>query len=249
MKIKNLFQSAESRSLAKLGIKNAKSWVNYPSSLRHARCSPGGTYSPWIEDQVFLKLFKKIQGSTLVDIYRCYELWDIAQQIEVVEGDVLEVGVWRGGTGAILTSALAQSSKAIFLADTFRGVVNAGPKDPRYVGGEHADTSVQAVEDLMAQLGLKDRAQLLQGVFPSDTSAKIHGNLALVHCDVDVYQSCKNVVEWCLPRLSIGGVIIFDDYGFSGCEGVTEYCNELRKLDYLRFIYNVNGHAIFTRVR
>jgi O-methyltransferase len=249
LKIKSLFQSAEVRRLAKLGIKDTKSWVNHPSKILHARCSAGGTYAPWLEDQIFLKLFKAVQQSTLVDIYRCYELWDIAQQVKTVDGDILEIGVWRGGTGAILTAAVTDTAKKVFLADTFQGVVKASVRDPRYIGGEHSDTSVQIVENLLERLGLKGRAQLLEGIFPDDTSIAIPGKLALVHCDVDVYESCNDIVEWCLPRLSVGGVMIFDDYGFSGCEGVTEYCNKLRNLETLRFIYNVNGQAVFTRIR
>ncbi|MEC8805454.1 MAG: TylF/MycF/NovP-related O-methyltransferase, partial [Pseudomonadota bacterium] len=68
---------------------------------------------------------------------------------------------------------------------------------------------------------------------------------------VDAYQSTKDIIEWCLPRMSQGGVIIFDDYGFRGCEGVTEYVNELMKIDSINqnyhFIHNLNGHAILIR--
>jgi len=248
LKIRNFFQSAGVRRLEELGIKNTKSWVNYPSEIRHARCTPGGTYAPWLEDQAFLKVFEAVKKNTLVDIYRCYELWDIAGQMKSVEGDILEVGVWRGGTGAILASAVLNTVKSVFLADTFKGVVKASAMDPRYVGGEHADTSTQIVKSLLVQLGIESQCQLLEGVFPDDTSIAIPGKLAMVHCDVDVYQSCKDIIEWCLPRISVGGVFVFDDYGFSGCEGVTQYCNELRALDAFRFIYNVNGHAVFTRV-
>lgn len=249
MKLKQLFQSAKAKELSKLGIKDTDSWVNPPSSLPHARCSPGGTYAPWLADTAFLEVFRIIQAHTLVDIYRCYELWDLAKQASSVDGDVLEVGVWRGGTGAMLASALKGAEKTIFLADTFRGVVKAGTNDPRYKGGEHGDTSLEIVASLFARLGLNDRAQILKGIFPDETSEAVTRGLALVHCDVDVYQSCKDIAEWCLPRLSPGGVLIFDDYGFSGCEGVTAYCNELRELDLLRFVYNVNGHAIFIRVK
>lgn len=38
---------------------------------------------------------------------------------------------------------------------------------------------------------------------------------------VDVYQSAKDIVEWAMPRLTRGGVVVFDDYGFRNCEGVT----------------------------
>ena len=64
-----------------------------------------------------------------------------SQQLAV--RDVLEVGVWRGGTGCLL-AAKAQSlnrNATVFLCDTFSGVVKAGEIDNFYKGGEHADTS------------------------------------------------------------------------------------------------------------
>ena len=66
----------------------------------------------------------------------------------------------------------------------------------------------------------------------------------MLHCDVDVYQSAKDVVDWVLPRLSQGGVIVFDDYGFTSCEGVTRLVNEYRERPEFMFFHNLNGHGI-----
>jgi O-methyltransferase len=65
---------------------------------------------------------------------------------------------------------------------------------------------------------------------------------------VDTYESTKDVIEWALSRLVKGGMIVFDDYGFSGCEGVTRVVNDLRGSHAeLFFIHNLNGHAIFVK--
>ncbi len=235
--IKNLFRGGKSQI-----------WSNPPSDFKHSKVRPGATYSPWFNDKEFMTLYQQIKGNTLVDIYRCYELWSLARQLDNIDGDVLEVGVWRGGTGAILAQAVKDTpSRRVFLADTFTGVVKAGTKDTRYTGGEHADTSIALVRDLLKTLGL-DNAKLLQGIFPEDTAHEIPGKISLLHCDVDVYQSSKDIIEWCLPRLSPGGMIVFDDFGFGGCEGVTQYCEELRQMPGMRFIHNLNGHAIFIKL-
>jgi O-methyltransferase len=44
--------------------------------------------------------------------------------------------------------------------------------------------------------------------------------------------------------LAVNGVIVFDDYGFSGTQGVTRFVNALRSRDDLLFIHNLNGHAV-----
>ncbi len=213
--------------------------------LLHSRLRPGATYSPWLSDQAFLKAYEAARDSTLVDIYRCYELWDLAGQAASVEGSILEGGVWRGGTGCLL--ALAAPAKTVNLADTFTGVVKTGERDTRYVGGEHADVSEPAVRQLLETAGVTN-ARLLRGVFPDETAAEVSGPVALLHVDVDVYQSGKDVVRWALPRLPVGAAIVFDDYGFLGCEGITRLVHELREvLAGFAFIHNLNGHAFFIR--
>ena len=229
-------------------IRQQPPWQHPGSTVSHHRVLPFATLAPWLDDARFMQLYESIREHTLVDIYRCYELWQLAQQMQRVEGDVLEVGVWRGGTGAVLASAVATAvGKRVFLADTFAGVVKAGERDTRYVGGEHADTSLTLVQELMQRLGLQN-TQLLQGIFPEDTADRVDGKIAMLHCDVDVYDSCRDVVNWCKPRLSPGAVLVFDDYGFHGCEGVTAYCNELRQEPGFLFLHNLNGHAVFVKV-
>lgn len=228
-------------------IRSFGAWRSDKSpDVPHDRVLPFATYSPWLNDAAFLQLHQAMREHTLVDLYRCYELWTLATQMATVEGAFLEVGVWRGGTGALLAAAAQSSGKAVYLADTFTGVVKAGALDTAYVGGEHADTSADIVRGLVATMGLPN-VTLLQGIFPDDTGHHIDGPIAMLHCDVDVYTSAREVVQWALPRLSRGGCIVFDDYGFLGCEGVTRYVNELRSDRSLVFVHNLNGHAVFIK--
>jgi O-methyltransferase len=212
----------------------------------HCRVLTAASYSPWITDAPFQRLYERVRDNTLVDIYRCYELWQLARQLDRVDGDFLEVGVWRGGTGAILAKATERTRRTVYLADTFRGVVKAGASDPSYAGGEHADASESAVRWLMSELSLRN-VEILTGVFPDDTGSRVRGPIALLHCDVDVYESTKDIIDWALPRLAIDGVIVFDDYGFRGTEGVTRFVNELRSREDFLFLHNLNGHAVLIR--
>jgi O-methyltransferase len=209
---------------------------------------PYATYSPWLNDVGFLEIYEAISSNTLVDIYRCYELWCLGQQARTVPGDILEVGVWRGGTGVLLAKAVESSEKRVYLADTFAGVVKAGRNDTSYIGGEHSDTSRDIVENLIARTNVPN-TELLVGIFPDETGESVKNSLALVHIDVDVYESAKSVVRWATARLADGAVVIFDDYGFSGCEGVTQLVNELRGSNEFLCFYNLNGHAVLLKRR
>jgi O-methyltransferase len=209
------------------------------------------TYSPWNSDLEFQAVYKKIQGKTLVDLYRCYELWTLAGQTQKLGGAILEVGVWRGGTGALMAKKdqLTGGMNSVYLCDTFEGVVKAGSADGHYRGGEHADTSEHLVEDLLRTLELP-KVRLLKGIFPEQTARMIDPEVRfrLCHIDVDVYQSAKDVMAWIWDRMVPGGMIVYDDYGFHGCQGIARHVNEQASEGDRLTLHNLNGHAIVIKI-
>lgn len=216
--------------------------------ISHQNIVPFSTYSPWLDDPFFLELFNKIKYYTLVDIYRCYELYSFLTRNIHLNGNVLEVGVWRGGTGCLLGSTLnrVDPNSVIYLVDTFEGVVKVSDKDTFYKGREHSDTKISIVQNLIKELDLKN-VHILKGVFPDEFSDySFDFSFRLCHIDVDTYQSAKDVFNFIWPYIEIGGCVIFDDFGFWGCEGVTQFCNEISLNDSI-FLHNLNGHAIFVK--
>jgi hypothetical protein len=93
--------------------------------------------------------------------------------------------------------------------------------------------------------------EILNGIFPEETSDLIDSKIkfGLCHIDVDVYQSAKDIVDWIWCKMIIGGVIIFDDYGFYSCNGVTKYVNELKERTDCMIIHNLNGHALMIKLQ
>ncbi len=224
----------------------ALSWIQ---DVPHGPIQPNASYSPWLADPLFLRSHEAIAGHTLVDLYRCWELWCLAARLSVIAGDVLEVGVWRGGTGCLMAqrAQTVAPDRSVFLCDTFRGVVGASDKDPSYVGGEHADTTEEIVTALAARMQL-DNVRVLKGTFPSDTAARIADRrFALVHIDVDVHDSARACFSWAWERTVVGGTIVFDDYGFSTCVGVTRMVNDLSLGADGVVIHNLNGHAVVVK--
>lgn len=206
-------------------------------------------YAPWATDDEFLGLWAQLRDTTLVDIYRSYELYQLVRQVANVPGDILEVGVWRGGTGMILATAARRWKPAarVWLCDTFSGVVKAGKFDPTYSGGEHSDTSRTAVESLAGRLGI-DNVTVLPGVFPDDTGPAVASrSVALCHIDVDAYLSAADIISWVSPRVPSSGILVFDDYGFSSCKGITRLLQEhWSDVDWVH-LYNLNKHAILVK--
>jgi hypothetical protein len=212
---------------------------------------PSATYAPWLANEEFNKTFDIIRDYSLVDKYRCYELWSLIKQVSKLQtGALIEIGVWRGGTGALIAKQAAENGikEMVYLCDTFSGVVKASEKDTIYLGGEHSDTSIEKVEEIVSKL-LLDNTCVLPGIFPEESSHLIEDKVfRFCHIDVDVYQSAKDIMDWIWPKLVIGGVIVFDDYGFVTCSGITHLVNEMTDQKDCLFIHNLNGHAVLIKI-
>lgn len=211
---------------------------------------PNATLSPWLDDRQFMQVYESVRSYTLVDIFRCFELWELVEQVTHLPGDVLEVGVWRGGTGCLIAARtqLRDVNKVVYLCDTFAGVVKASDQDSTYLGGEHSDAVEADVIALINTLQLQNTS-VRRGIFPDDFAQEFEENIfCFVHIDVDVYQSAKDVMHFIWPRLaSSGGVVVFDDFGFPTCDGIPKLISEYRGDNDKLILHNLNGHAIIVK--
>jgi len=216
---------------------------------------PSANYTPWQGDVAFMNIYDQIKNNTLVDIYRCYELWQLVHKMYTLDPNaaILEVGVWRGGTAGIMAKQLSilKAKATLYVADTFTGVAKASDKDSFYSGGEHNDTSQQIVEDVLKNKSQYQNYKILKGIFPDDTAHEISTTeqFGLCHIDVDVYDSAKDILEWVWDKMIIGGIVVFDDYGFHSCTGVTKLVEEYRYLADRQIIHNLNGHAVMIKLK
>ena len=215
----------------------------------HALPYPLATYAPWQTDAEFAAAWERVRGNTLVDEQRCWELWTLLGELREVPGALLEVGVWRGGTGALMAMRARALGIAdpIYLSDTWEGVVKAGSADPSYRGGEHSDASERVVRALLESLRLEG-VLLLKGIFPDDSASAIEAEaFRLCHVDVDVYESARATFDWVWARLSAGGVVVFDDYGWPATVGVARFVDEQRMRPDRLVVHNLNGHGLIVK--
>ena len=137
--------------------------------------------------------------------------------------------------------------KTIHLFDTFAGVAKADSRfDTLYEGGEHSDASMQQVAALFEGLSLS--CSLHVGIFPEDTLESLPAKISLAHIDVDTYASAKGSFDEIWPRVVASGMVIFDDYGAFGCEGVAQFVSEaVRDTADALMVHNLNGHALMIK--
>ncbi|MEW5703584.1 MAG: TylF/MycF/NovP-related O-methyltransferase [Pseudomonadota bacterium] len=221
----------------------------YPDDLAYALNVPTAGYAPWLLDSDFRSVFNKVSDHTLLDEYRAYALWSLAgEAAKLPEGDVIEVGVWRGGSGCLLAKRFATlaPSAVVYLADTFSGVVKSSSVDRGYGDGAHSDATRQIVVDLAE--GIDAHVEIMQGVFPDETGHAVAGNkFRFAHIDIDVYESAKAILDWLWPRLLHEAIVVFDDYGFVSCPGITHLVNDRRQKKDCIFIHNLTGQGILIK--
>lgn len=90
--------------------------------------------------------------------------------------------------------------------------------------------------------------KILKGIFPDDTGKFVKANkFRFCHIDVDTYKSAKDIIDWIWSKIVVGGIVVFDDYGFICCRGITKFVDEQRKKKDRIIIHNLNGHAIMVK--
>jgi predicted O-methyltransferase YrrM len=142
---------------------------------------------------------------------RANVLKKLAAQTKNVPGDVAELGVYRGGSARDLAAACPD--KTIHLFDTFSGL-------PESEGNHTAGGFSASLEEARIT---GNRVVYYQGLFPETTvSLRDDQRFSLVHVDADLEPSTLAAIEFFWPRLSPGGAIVFDDYQWKDCPGVTK---------------------------
>ncbi len=152
-----------------------------------------------------------------------------------VPGDIVECGVWRGGSmqAAALTLLEGGSTeRELHLFDTFEGMPPPTEHDRRPSGRtaeellatSDRDSKIWAVATLddvrtaMDETGypterIHYHPGLVEETIPRDAPERI----AVLRLDTDWYESTRHELEHLYDRLSPGGILIIDDYG--GWEG------------------------------
>jgi hypothetical protein len=161
---------------------------------------------------------------------------ELLEQILVnsIPGDLIETGVWRGGTTIFMRAMLEAygvTDRKVFAADSFHGIppINPDkyPADKAHEGMDKLEiltnNSLAQVRENFRRLGLlDDQVVFLEGWF-KDTLPDIETErLALIRLDGDLYESTMDALINLYPKLSQRGYVIIDDMCLEGCVKAVE---------------------------
>lgn len=156
--------------------------------------------------------------------------------VQKVDGDIVECGVGKGRTFLFFSYFASHDSRmrTVWGFDSFEGfpepsVEDTSSRKPK--AGEWAGTSTEDIRGILLAAGIGAKfidasVRLVKGFFP-DTFSKYSDNpIALLHVDVDLYQSTKDVLERFEKRVVSGGVVMFDEYNDPAWPGATQAIKE-----------------------
>ena len=135
-------------------------------------------------------------------------------------GATAEMGVYKGGISKLI--AENNNGKLHYAFDTFEGIINVGDNDNDILD-RFNKVNYKAVCELLSA----DNIRIIKGYFP-DTVSKYEMPLdyCFVHFDGDTYQSMIDSIDYFIPRLVPGGIMIIDDYNRNCCKGIKTAINE-----------------------
>lgn len=187
-------------------------------------------YSPWLEHD-FASRAEAVKGNTGLRPQSLYTLVHFLNGALHLDGDVVECGVWRGGSAKLLREEIVRSrtGKKLYLFDSFEGMAAVNSEQDRHNVGDFQDTSLEHVQSFVAGRSGDDPkgvALFRKGWIPDTFVGLEKLKICFAHIDLDLYQSILDALEFIYPRLPSQGVIVFDDYGFASCPGARRAVDE-----------------------
>ena len=164
-----------------------------------------------------INLIKKIklEVKLLMEINEAYQVYMAVKNTKKIKGNIVEIGVYRGGSAKIICEA--KEDKSLHLFDTFEGI----PELSKWDTGDYHKGELQAsLKDVKSYLNKYRNVYFYKGLFPSTAKPIRNKKFSFVNIDVDIYESTLNCLKFFYTRMNPGGVIISHDYINENAAGV-----------------------------
>jgi O-methyltransferase len=179
-------------------------------------------------------LWDRVSSRTMTSVERIDALRVSVEYIESnsIPGDIVECGVWRGGSmmAVALTLIRLGGIRRLWLYDTFSGMTPPGSEDMDFHGRAAKDllaeqdpddslvwgkSSLAQVQAALAETGYpREKIEFVPGPVEDTIPLQTPESIALLRLDTDWFGSTLHELVHLWPRLVEGGVLIIDDYGY-----------------------------------
>ena len=173
---------------------------------------------------------------TLLKQSKNYDLYDLLLESLTVQGEIIELGVWRGITTRRIGAVMKRSGvdKKIYACDSFEGFGSetiTKEDTSLFRSISRLKKKFTAAGDVPAVLEqFFDHYQItgfcVKGFFSKSLKAIEDEKFCFAHVDCDAYSSHVDCLNFIYPRLSSGGCIVFDDYNEKKWPGASKAIDE-----------------------
>jgi O-methyltransferase len=243
-------------------IRKLKAFVNKPTSDANCPDLPQD-----FSDQK-IQIWQKVKNYTMTSPERIACMIDAAEYITTndIPGAIVECGVWRGGStmaAAFSLLDLGEHDRKLYLYDTFEGMPPPEKEDIRHDGVpaenllHHHEKSlddnyiayapIDHVKNNLLSTGYQsDHIHFVTGKVEDTIPGTLPGQIAILRLDTDWYASTLHELIHLYPKLSPGGILIIDDYGWwkGARKAVDEYFCSLNPKPFLSRIDDTGRSAV-----
>lgn len=217
----------------------------------------GRIYSDFTDDE--WDIYVKVKPFTMTSPERVLSLIKAVEYITKsnVKGDIVECGVWKGGSIMAVIEKLTQlksTERSLWLYDTFEGMseptnVDVDPDgnlaSVKMATEEKERSRVWAysgINEVKSNISLlnypEEQVNFVIGKVEDTLVKTIPESISLLRLDTDWYESTKIELEVLYDKVVKGGVVIIDDYGhWEGCKKAVD-----------EFIENKNIQVLLHRI-
>lgn len=190
----------------------------------------------------FVPVYLRAVSLTMTSAQNMFALYGAVKHLAQagVAGDIVECGVWRGGScviAALTLMACGQANRDLWLYDTYSGMaqptefdqpIGVGRSvvqhDPMKIWDSQRIDDTQSrwchatlddVQNNMRATGYPhERVHYVKGKVEETLLSQRPGPIACLRLDTDWYESTRDELTHLFPLLAPGGILILDDYGF-----------------------------------
>lgn len=193
------------------------------------------------------QIYKNVSGVIYSTLETQKHSYDCGREVILknIEGDIIELGIASGGNFASMMLGMKSvgGNRTCWGFDSFQGIQLAGKKDTVQAGIGAITHNVNVPEEqLLVSSGITvhpkqqvienlkrwkcyDNVKLVEGWVQNTLPVELPNidKISILRLDMDIYDPTKIALNLLYDKISVGGIIIIDDWAL---DGVRIACNE-----------------------
>jgi O-methyltransferase len=167
--------------------------------------------------------------------YRAHIADWCANQVDDIEGDFVELGVWYGILSKTILLNNNLRNRKFYLIDPWANELNERYKDDIY-------------KEVVSRFEGFSNVALIRGYAPEAIKNISSYKIAFLMIDMNSVNPEIESLKLLWPLVSTGGIIYFDDYGHLNCEGLRNEINLFFEDKKERILIFPSGNAIVMKI-